>query len=181
MPRARGYDAQFCVAIDRLEQVAPTQQVLALDVGLMHFVSDNPDNPVENPHHLRKSQRTHASCECACILNTDENASRHLLAKELGDCSRGGDTAGFPDSRASVRSPQEHLNLCSISESWFSRESRLSWEPHARFPEKLVWEDVISIDRKKTPKIGGKLLKIVASSDTPRFCALVVHPTREDR
>jgi putative transposase len=35
--RADGYYAQFCVAIDRLEVVEPTEQVIALDVGLMHF------------------------------------------------------------------------------------------------------------------------------------------------
>ena len=37
MRRADGYYAQFCVAIDRLEEVEPTEQVIALDVGLMHF------------------------------------------------------------------------------------------------------------------------------------------------
>ena len=35
------------------------------------------------------SQRTHA-CECGCILDRDENASRNLLAKGLEIMSRGG-------------------------------------------------------------------------------------------
>jgi putative transposase len=55
--RADGYYAQFCVAIDRLEKVQPTEQVIALDVGLMHFYTDNQGNKVENPRHLRKSQK----------------------------------------------------------------------------------------------------------------------------
>ena len=55
--RADGYYAQFCVAIDRLEAVEPTEQVIALDVGLMHFYTDNRGNKVENPRHLRKSEK----------------------------------------------------------------------------------------------------------------------------
>ena len=229
--RADGYYAQFCVAIDRLEAVEPTEQIIALDVGLMHFYTDNQGNKVENPRHLRKSEkalkrlqkrvsrkvkgsnkrkkainklgrkhlkvsrqrkdfavklarcvvksndlvvfekltvrnmvknhhlaksisdaawrqffewleyygqvfgkiviavppqytsqqcsschrivkkslseRTHA-CECGCILDRDENASRNLLAKGLEYLSRGG------HSRINA---QGHLNLCSISES----------------------------------------------------------------
>lgn len=229
--RADGYYVQFCVAIDRLEEVEPTEQVIALDVGLMHFYTDNRGNKVENPRHLRKSEkalkrlqkrvsskvkgsgkrkkaisklgrkhlkvsrqrkdfavklarcvvksndlvvfekltvrnmvknrrlaksisdaawrqffewleyygqvfgkiviavppqytsqecsschrivkkslseRTHA-CECGCILDRDENASRNLLAKGLEYLSRGG------HSRINA---QGHLNLCQISES----------------------------------------------------------------
>jgi putative transposase len=229
--RADGYYAQFCLAIDRLEAVEPTEQVIALDVGLMHFYTDNQGNKVENPRHLRKSekalkrlqkrvsrkvkgsnkrkkainklgrkhlkvsrqrkdfavklaryvvksndlvvfekltvrsmvknrrlaksisdaawrqffewleyygqvfgkiviavppqytsqecsschrivkkslsQRTH-TCECGCILDRDENASRNLLAKGLEIMSRGG------HSRINA---QGHLNLCQISES----------------------------------------------------------------
>ena len=173
--RADGYYAQFCVAIDRLEKVEPTEQVIALDVGLMHFYTDNRGNKIENPRHLRKSEkalkrlqrqvsrkvkgsnkrlkamwrqffewleyygqvlgkiviavppqytsiecsschqivkkslseRTHV-CECGCILDRDENASRNLLAKGLEIMSRGG------HSRINA---QGNLNLCSISES----------------------------------------------------------------
>ncbi len=229
--RADGYYAQFYVAIDRLEKVEPTEQVIALDVGLMHFYTDNRGNKIENPRHLRKSEkalkrlqrqvsrkvkgsnkrlkvinklgrkhlkvsrqrkdfvvklakcvvksndlvvfealkvrnmvknrrlaksisdaawrqffewleyygqvfgkiviavppqytsiecsschqivkkylseRTHV-CECGCILDRDENASRNLLAKGLEIMSRGG------HSRINA---QGHLNLCSISES----------------------------------------------------------------
>jgi putative transposase len=55
--RADGYYAQFCLAIDRLEAVTPTEQIIALDVGLMHFYTDNQGNKVENPRHLRKSEK----------------------------------------------------------------------------------------------------------------------------
>jgi transposase len=54
---ADGYYAQFCLKHDRFEEVEPTEQVTALDVGLMHFYTDNRGNKVENPRHLRKSEK----------------------------------------------------------------------------------------------------------------------------
>lgn len=57
MRRADGYYAQFCVAINRVEEVQPTEQIIALDVGLMHFYTDNRGNKVENPRHVRKSEK----------------------------------------------------------------------------------------------------------------------------
>ncbi|MDJ0900489.1 MAG: hypothetical protein QNJ55_16935 [Xenococcus sp. MO_188.B8] len=44
MRRADGYYAQFCIAHDRFEEAEPTEQVIALDVGLMHFYTDNRGN-----------------------------------------------------------------------------------------------------------------------------------------
>lgn len=55
--KADGYYAQFCIKHDRFEEIEPTEQVTALDVGLMHFYTDNRGNKVENPRHLRKSQK----------------------------------------------------------------------------------------------------------------------------
>lgn len=55
--RADGYYAQFCLKHDRFEEIKPTEQVTALDVGLMHFYTDNRGNKVENPRHLRKSEK----------------------------------------------------------------------------------------------------------------------------
>ncbi len=233
--RADGYYIQFCIKHDRSEETEPTEQVTALDVGLLHFYTDNRGNKVENPRHLRKSEkalrrlqrkvsrkqkgsnkrqkainklgrkhlkvsrqrkdfavklarcvvksndlvvfealkvrnmvknhrlaksisdaawrqffdwleyygqvfgkiviavppqyssqecsschqivkkslstRTHV-CECGCILDRDENASRNLLAKGLELLSRGG------QSRTNA---QGHLNLCSMSESLLNK------------------------------------------------------------
>ncbi len=59
------------------------------------------------------SERTHV-CECGCILDRDENASRNLLAKGLEIMSRGGhsrikDTAlgGFPDLKQVSGTPKD--------------------------------------------------------------------------
>ncbi|RUT04197.1 transposase [Chroococcidiopsis cubana SAG 39.79] len=55
--RADGYYAQFCIQHERSEEIEPTEQVIALDVGLLHFYTDNRGNKVENPRHLRKSEK----------------------------------------------------------------------------------------------------------------------------
>jgi len=55
--RADGYYAQFCIQHSRREEVQPTQQISALDVGLLHFYTDNRGNKVENPRRLRKSEK----------------------------------------------------------------------------------------------------------------------------
>lgn len=55
--KADDYYAQFCIKHDRFEESEPTEQVTALDVGLMHFYTDNRGNKVENPRHLRKSEK----------------------------------------------------------------------------------------------------------------------------
>ncbi len=54
--KADGYYVQFCIQHARLEEVEPAEQVTALDVGLLHFYTDNQGNKVENPRHLRKSE-----------------------------------------------------------------------------------------------------------------------------
>lgn len=55
--RADGYYAQFCIQHERREEIQPTEQVTALDVGLFHFYTDNQGRKVENPRHLRKSEK----------------------------------------------------------------------------------------------------------------------------
>jgi len=55
--RADGYYAQFCIYIDRKEEVKPSQTTIGLDVGLNHFYTDSNGEVVENPRFLRKSER----------------------------------------------------------------------------------------------------------------------------
>lgn len=55
--RADGYYAQFCIQHERKEEVQPTERVTALDVGLLHFYTDNRGDKVENPRHLRKAEK----------------------------------------------------------------------------------------------------------------------------
>jgi putative transposase len=56
--RADGYYVQFCVSADRSELIAPTGNVIGLDVGLKEFYTDSEGLTVENPRFLRKSEKT---------------------------------------------------------------------------------------------------------------------------
>jgi putative transposase len=56
--RADGYYVQFCIDTERNEKREPTGRTIGLDVGLTHFYTDSDGNTVENPRHLRKSQRS---------------------------------------------------------------------------------------------------------------------------
>ncbi len=54
--RADGYYAQFCVSIDRTEQVAITGKTIGLDVGLKEFYTDSNGEMVPNPKFMRKGE-----------------------------------------------------------------------------------------------------------------------------
>ncbi|MFL9454107.1 MULTISPECIES: RNA-guided endonuclease InsQ/TnpB family protein [Nostocales] len=55
--RADGYYCQFCINSERLEKREPTGKTIGLDVGLTHFYTDSDGTTVENPRHLRKSEK----------------------------------------------------------------------------------------------------------------------------
>jgi len=53
--RADGYYAQFCVDVDRKEELEPTHRTLGLDVGLNHFYTDSQVRNMVKNHKLAKS------------------------------------------------------------------------------------------------------------------------------
>ncbi len=55
--RADGYYVQFCIAVDREEQLAPTGKTIGLDVGLSQFYTDSNGAQVENPRFYRKAEK----------------------------------------------------------------------------------------------------------------------------
>jgi putative transposase len=55
--RADGYYAQFCIQINRQEEIIPTGQAIGLDVGLNDFYTDSNAVTVENPRFLIKGAR----------------------------------------------------------------------------------------------------------------------------
>ena len=55
--RADGYYVQFCLDQERIEQKEQTGKTIGLDVGLTHFYTDSDGQTVENPRHLRKSEK----------------------------------------------------------------------------------------------------------------------------
>ena len=56
--RADGYYCQFCI-IDQegIEKREPTGKTIGLDVWLPHFYTDSEGKTVDNPRHLRKSEK----------------------------------------------------------------------------------------------------------------------------
>jgi putative transposase len=55
--RADGVYVQFCIQVDRTEQMEPSGNAVGLDVGLNDFYTDSNNQTVENPRFLRKSER----------------------------------------------------------------------------------------------------------------------------
>ncbi|MEH2284895.1 MAG: transposase [Nostoc sp.] len=56
--RADGYYAQFCLDVERVEKREPTGKTIGLDVGLTHFYTNSDGQTIENPRHLRKSEKS---------------------------------------------------------------------------------------------------------------------------
>jgi putative transposase len=55
--RADGYYVQFYLDQERVEKREPTGKTIGLDVGLTHFYTDSDGQTIENPRHLRKSEK----------------------------------------------------------------------------------------------------------------------------
>jgi len=55
--RADGYYAQFCLDVEHKEPGKYTGQVIGIDLGLVHFYTDQNGNKVDCPKFLRRSER----------------------------------------------------------------------------------------------------------------------------
>jgi len=55
--RSDGYYCQFCIAVERNISVEPTGKCLGIDVGLSNFYTASDGRAVENPRHLRKTEK----------------------------------------------------------------------------------------------------------------------------
>ncbi len=82
--RADGYYIQFCIKHDRSEETEPTEQAIALDVGLMHFYTDNRGNKVENPRHLRKSEKALKRLQRSVSRKQKGSNKRRKATNKLG-------------------------------------------------------------------------------------------------
>lgn len=57
LKRTDGYYCQFCISVDVVEDVTPTQSAVGLDVGLNEFYTDSTGHQEENPRFYRKSEQ----------------------------------------------------------------------------------------------------------------------------
>jgi putative transposase len=81
--RADGYYAQFCVDVDRREEMETTQTTVGLDVGLNHFYTDSKGEVVENPRFLRKSERQLKKLQRKVSKRKKGSANRRKAIKRL--------------------------------------------------------------------------------------------------
>lgn len=81
--RAQGYYAQFCVDVNRREEMEPTQTTMGLDVGLNHFYTDSKGEVVENPRFLRKSERQLKKLQRKVSKRKRGSANRRKAIKRL--------------------------------------------------------------------------------------------------
>ena len=81
--RADGYYAQFCVDVDRREEMQPTQTTIGLDVGLKHFYTDSKGQVVDNPKFLRKSEQRLKKLQRKVSKRKKGSANRRKAIKRL--------------------------------------------------------------------------------------------------
>jgi len=55
--KADGYYSQFCIDADRRVSVEATGRNVGIDLGLAHFYTDSDGATIENPRHLRRSEK----------------------------------------------------------------------------------------------------------------------------
>jgi len=82
--RADGYYAQFCVKVERVEEVIPTGKAVGLDVGLNHFYTDSTGATIPNPRHLRKSKKSLKRAQRRVSKKKKGSANRKKAVNRLG-------------------------------------------------------------------------------------------------
>ena len=88
--RADCYFVQFCIAVDRSEEIAPSGKSLGLDMGLKTFYTDSEGESVPCPKYLRKAEKR---------LKREQ---RRLSRKQKGSRNR---------RKARVRVSRRHLKV----------------------------------------------------------------------
>jgi putative transposase len=82
--RADGYYAQFCINVERVQEVAPTGKAVGLDVGLNYFYTDSTGATVANPRHLRKSEKALKRAQRRVSKKKKGSANRKKAINRLG-------------------------------------------------------------------------------------------------
>ncbi len=82
--RADGYYTQFCINVERVEEVVPTGKAVGLDVGLTHFYTDSTGETVPNPRHLRKSEKALKIAQRSVSKKKKGSANRKKAINRLG-------------------------------------------------------------------------------------------------
>jgi putative transposase len=82
--RADGYYTQFCVSVDRSEELEPTGSAVGLDVGLKEFYTDSNNQTVDNPRFLRTGEKAIKQTQRRVSKKVKGSKNRHKAKKTLG-------------------------------------------------------------------------------------------------
>jgi len=82
--RSDGYYVQFVRDVERSEQQEPTKRTVGLDVGLNYFLTDSDGNQIENPRHLRKSEKRLKRVQRRVSKKDKGSKNRRKAVKRLG-------------------------------------------------------------------------------------------------
>ncbi|MEG3970702.1 transposase [Microcoleus sp. T2B6] len=82
--RADGVYVQFCIDIDRKENIAPSGNTIGLDVGLKEYYTDSKGITVENPIFLRKGEKVLKRCQRRVSRKVKGSNNRDKARRILG-------------------------------------------------------------------------------------------------
>ncbi|MEG4986585.1 transposase [Microcoleus sp. BR0-C5] len=82
--RADGVYVQFCIDIDRKENIAPSGNTIGLDVGLKEYYTDSQGMTVENPRFLRKGEKVLKRCQRRVSRKVKGSNNRDKARRILG-------------------------------------------------------------------------------------------------
>ena len=82
--RADGVYVQFCIDIDRKENIAPSGNTIGLDIGLKEYYTDSKGITVENPRFLRKGEKVLKRCQRRVSRKVKGSNNRDKARRILG-------------------------------------------------------------------------------------------------
>ncbi|MEH1910931.1 MAG: transposase [Nostoc sp.] len=84
--RASGVYVQFCIDVDRSEDIEPTGNTIGLDVGLKEYYTDSDGVVVENPKFLRKGEKLLKHSQRRVSRRVKGSKNRGKAKTFLGKC-----------------------------------------------------------------------------------------------
>ncbi|MBG1260060.1 RNA-guided endonuclease InsQ/TnpB family protein, partial [Nostoc commune] len=82
--RADGVYAQFCVDVERTEDIQPTHRTVGLDVGLESFYTDSFGEKIENPRFYRTGERKMKRSQRLVSRKVKGSSNRRKARNTLG-------------------------------------------------------------------------------------------------
>jgi putative transposase len=82
--RADGYYAQFCINVERTEEVIPTGKAIGIDVGLNHFYTNSDGETTPNPRYLRQSEKALKRVQKRVSRKIKGSSNRKKAINKLG-------------------------------------------------------------------------------------------------